>query len=80
MTGLTVFGEMIAGRNVIIYSDNTGAEAATRKGTTKNFDQHSLVHCIWKKLTLLDAGVWVLRVPTDDNIADCPSRQVSAMS
>ena len=80
MIGLTVFGEMIAGRNVIIYSDNTGAEAATRKGTTKNFDQHSLVHCIWKKLTLLDAGVWVLRVPTDDNIADCPSRQVSAMS
>ena len=51
-----------------------GAEAATRKGTIKNFDQHSLVHCMWKRFAELRVGVWVLRVPTDDNIADCPSR------
>ena len=93
-SGISVFADMIAGRNVIIYSDNTGgvaclathtgfvifvgvgvgAEAATRKGTTKNFDQHSLVHCMWKRFAELRVGVWVLRVPTDDNIADCPSR------
>ena len=69
---------MIVGRNVIIYSDNTGAEAATRKGATKNFDQHSLVHCMWKRFAELKIGVWVVRVPTDDNIADCPSRCVTS--
>ena len=86
---------MIAGRNVVVFSDNTGvavveqcmalelnssvvlvsgAEAATRKGSTKNFDQHSLVHGMWKRFAELKVGVWVMRVPTDDNIADCPSR------
>jgi len=73
--GISAFGNMVAGRNVIIYSDNTGAEAATRKGTTKNFDQHSLVHCMWKRFAELHVGVWVVRVPTKDNIADCPSRE-----
>ena len=93
--GVSVFGKMIEGRNVVIYSDNTGAEAAARKGatrcfglkcvssshmyligTTKNFDQHSLVHCLWKRFVELNLGIWVLRVPTDDNIADLPSRLV----
>ena len=54
----------------------TGAEAATRKGSTKNFDQHSLVHGMWKRFAELKVGVWVMRVPTDDNIADCPSRSL----
>ena len=99
VSGISVFAEMIKGRNVVIYSDNTGidvslgnirvglsivwftakgAEAATRKGSTKNFDQHSLVHCMWKKFAELKVGVWVRRVPTDDNIADCPSRPVGS--
>ena len=52
----------------------SGAEAATRKGATKNFDQHSLVHGMWKRFAELKVGVWVMRVPTDENIADCPSR------
>lgn len=32
MSGLSSFAEEIAGRNVVVWSDNTGAEAATRKG------------------------------------------------
>ena len=44
-------------------------------GATKQFDQNSLVHAIWKYLAMLDVEVWVARVPTDDNIADLPSRE-----
>jgi hypothetical protein len=29
---------------------------------------------MWKRFAELRVGVWVMRVPTDDNIADCPSR------
>ena len=36
--GVSTHEAKIAGRNVLIYSDNTGAEGATRKGS---FAQHA---------------------------------------
>ena len=32
VAGLSTFAGEIAGRNLVVWSDNTGAEAATRKG------------------------------------------------
>ena len=74
--GLSVFGlsGLLHERDVIIWSDNTGAEYATRRGSTKQFDQNCLVHAIWKFIATLGVEVWVARVPTDDNISDLPSR------
>ena len=74
--GISTFAKEIAGRNLIIWSDNTGAESATRKGSTKQFDQNCLIHTMWKQLAVLNVNVWVERVPTRDNIADLPSRLV----
>ena len=73
--GVCSFAQRLAGRNVVIWSDNTGAEKATEKGTTKNFDQGCVVHSLWRRFLELHMGVWVMRVPTDDNIADEPSRE-----
>ena len=72
--GLSSFESKIKGRNIMIFSDNTGAEHATRKGSAKEFDQGALVHAIWKKLAQMRCGAWIERVPTQDNIADLPSR------
>ena len=77
--GISTFADEISGQNVVIYSDNTGAEAATRKGVTKNFDQNALVHTMWKCFAQLNTGVWVERVPTEENLADLPSRECYAL-
>ena len=73
--GVCSFAQRLEGRNVVIWSDNRGAEVATEKGATKNFDQGCVVHALWRRFLELRMGVWVMRVPTDDNIADEPSRE-----
>jgi len=63
----------------MIFSDNTSAEAATKRGSARCFDQGCLVHTIWLKLAQLRCGAWVERVPTEKNIADLPSRESYAL-
>ena len=50
------------------------AECGT--GRAKAFDQSCIVHSIWLLLAKLRCGAWIERVPTLDNLADLPSRQV----
>ena len=73
--GLSVFMDRLKGRKVIIHSDNTGAECCTRKGSAGAFDHCSLIHQMWAQISRNHIYAWVCRVPTDDNIADLPSRQ-----
>ena len=75
--GISSFADLIRGRNVVIWSDNTGAEAVTKRGTAKTFDHCCLAHALWKRFAELQLGVWVERVPTEVNIADDPSRYVA---
>ena len=65
----------VKNKNVVIWSDNTAAEAATRKGSAREFDQGALIHSIWKLAAMNNIGIWVNRVPTKDNIADDPLRE-----
>lgn len=74
-TGLSTFLAQVKNKNVVIWSDNTAAEAATRKGSAREFDQGAVIHSIWKLAALNNIGIWVNRVPTKDNIADDPSRE-----
>jgi len=39
--GLSTFASETCGRNVVVFSDNTGAEAASRKGTAASWDHVS---------------------------------------
>ena len=43
-------------------------------GATEAFDHNALVHTLWKKFLHMGMEVQICRVPTDDNIADNPSR------
>ena len=73
--GLSTFGELLLGRNVRVWSDNTGSEHATRRGASKQFDHNCIAHCIWLVAARLKIGMQIERVATDDNIADLPSRE-----
>ena len=43
-------------------------------GSARSFDHCTLVSALWKRFVELQVAVWVERVPTNDNIADNPSR------
>lgn len=73
--GLSTFHEELQGQRVVIWSDNTAAECAIRKGSARSFDHTCITHCIWTYLTKLKTEVIIRRVPTKDNIADLPSRE-----
>ena len=45
-------------------------------GTSKRFDHSCIAHCLWKRLLELNVSAWIERAPTDDNIADDPTRRV----
>ena len=74
MVALSTFGDDLSGRNVVLYSDNVGAECATRKGDAKAFDHNQLVHEIWTHALLMKFNLWIERVPSKENISDSPSR------
>ena len=48
--GLCAFGELLRGKHVMVFSDNTGAEAAIKSGSAARFDHCCLAHSIWKKV------------------------------
>ena len=72
--GLSTFQQECSGRKVIVHSDNTGAEATTRKGSAKTFDHADILHEVWTHAVLNHMALWITRVATEVNIADAPSR------
>jgi hypothetical protein len=72
---LCSFADKIAGKHIMLFSDNVGSEVAARSGKAKQFDHACLAHSIWTKLLEIDASIYVDRVATDLNIADLPSRR-----
>lgn len=72
--GVSVFAKELEKRKVVIHSDNRGAECGTRKGASRALDHSWLIHQLWAHFLQLKMAVLIKRVPTDDNIADLPSR------
>ena len=77
--GLSSFDHLLRKRRVVVHSDNTGSEAASKKGTAKYWDHAQLVHAQWLHAAMSGVDMHVIRVATDDNIADLPSRMVRDM-
>ena len=50
-------------------------QVAVRKGTARAHDHAQLCHEQWLRLANLRAHAWVVRVDTDYNVADLPSRE-----
>ena len=66
--GVSTWAGLLEGRDLVIWSDNSGAEAATRKGSTKQFDHNCLVHALWKRFAELRVEVGVPSVVCDGRI------------
>ena len=72
--GLSTFQSELNGRKVVVWSDNKGAEGASRKGRAKAWDHCRLVHDIWAHALHNNIHIWVERVPSHDNLSDSPTR------
>ena len=59
---------------MLVFADNTGAEAAARRGSAHAWDHCEMVHGIWTQAFLNRTHIWILRVASDDNLSDLPSR------
>ena len=74
IVGVATFAKQLNNKYVKIWTDNTGGEAVLRQGAAKAMDHNALVHIFWLLAIEHDFMVEIARVPTDDNIADGPTR------
>ena len=72
---LSTWKDRLAGRAVRVYSDNTVAEYAFKRGSAASPDHDALVHWFWYIVYELRLTIHIDRVPTECNIADLPSRE-----
>ena len=68
------FSTLLGGCAVNVWSDNTGAECCGRKASAKAGDHNAMVHWLWSWAFTEDVELSFARVPTDDNVADGPTR------
>ena len=66
--------ELLAGKRVIHWIDNTSAISALNKGYSARPDSARLVHAFHAFNLGLEARVWFEYVNTDANVSDAPSR------
>ena len=75
--GLSTFQDLLRRRKVVVWTDNQGAEGASRSGRAKSWDHCRMVHEIWLHALQNGTHVWIERVPSHDKISDSPSRSVN---
>ncbi len=74
LISLATFKSEVKGRKLVLFSDNSGAEKSTVKGSSRAFDHNMLIHEIWTHAVAHDIKLWIERVPSEFNISDSPSR------
>ena len=72
--------ELLAGRAVIHWIDNTSAIAGLAKGYARSPDSARLVHYFHAWCARIGANVWFEYVPSAANVADAPSREIERLS
>ena len=72
--GLSTFAAEVQNRNVVVFSDNTAAEASSRKGSASSWDHCQLIHEIWSHCLCKRTHIWIERVASEFNLSDLPSR------
>ena len=74
LMGVETFQNKLKNRNVRVWTDNIGGECALRKQTSRMTDHNAIVHLTWLRAAQIGAGLFMNRVPTNENIADGPTR------
>ena len=72
--GLHAFADVLGGRTIRIWSDNHAGCHAVIRGGSKQPDHNQLVHRIWSFCFDHKVSPWLSTVPSDDNVADGPTR------
>ena len=80
LVGLETFTHKLKGASVRIWTDNAGGELALKKQAGKASDHNALVHLVWTKAAEINAGLYINRVPSCENIADGPTRPTEVVS
>ena len=80
--GLSTFADRLAGRQVVAFSDNVGAECALRSANAHSFDHARIVRTIWLQLAEAEAqglaGAGTLKaVAWKHPTKPCPPTQLS---
>ena len=66
--------DMLRGRRVLHWIDNSSAVAALAKGYSSAIDSARIVHAAHATIAGLGADLWFEYVRTDANVSDEPSR------
>ena len=72
--GMMTFSPLLVNRTFRIWTDNSGAEGAVARGGSPQPDHNCIIHRIWSFAYLNFMNPWFGRVPSDDNVADGPTR------
>jgi hypothetical protein len=68
------FLPLIQGKTVRVWTDNEGGKGSMSSGAARSWDHNQLVHRVWEVCYHYCVTPWFDRVPTDENIADGPTR------
>ena len=77
--GISTFAPLLHGLSVRVFSDNTGAERATAKGASRQWDYCRVIHSVWHFAAVRKLRIWIERVPTKLNLSDLPSREMYSL-
>ena len=72
--GLATFRQQLHASLVVLFCDNRGQEGILRKGFSSAWDIAVLSGIFWELAALERVDVFVERVPSEENVADYPTR------
>ena len=68
------FENALTDSDLVLFCDNTAQEGALRKGRSKRWTYSFVSGLFWHRIAKYGTSVWLERVSSEENIADCPSR------
>ena len=71
---ITIWGKVMAGRDILFFGDNDSATACLVNGGSPVDDSRDIVVATRRLLAGIAAAPWFCAVPSPSNIADAPSR------
>ena len=73
--GIPTFAHRIRGSSVQLWIDSVRGGRGLAKGAAAQPDRNIIVHFVLLFAARLQRGLWVERVPTNEDLADLPSRE-----
>ncbi|KAF4647668.1 hypothetical protein FOL47_004310, partial [Perkinsus chesapeaki] len=75
VTAINTFRDVLKGQCVWLYIDSRAAEFALIRGSSAKSDLNDMTASLWRTAASHSISIWISRVPSEQNIADGPSRR-----